>query len=102
MLFGQGHRWDESDNWFKRHSLSLVLTAVLVAQTVGFHLTRLPEWVADQRAHGGSTALWPQYWWHFSSELFASVLADTYGALILVLLTKWFYEQGSSESGGMR
>ncbi len=28
------------------------------------------------------------------------VLADTYGALLLVLLTKWFYEQGSGESGG--
>lgn len=85
-------------SWIRNHSLSIVLTVILVAQSVAFHFTRLPEWVSEQVAHGEPTALWPAYWMHYSSEWFVSVLADTYGALLLVLLTKWFYEQGSSES----
>lgn len=81
-----------------RHSLSIVLWIILVVQSIVFHFTRLPEWVGEQTAHGESTALWPQYWLHYSSEWFVSVLADTYGALLLVVLTKWLYEQGSAES----
>jgi hypothetical protein len=96
----QGRRWADHQNWFLRHSLSLVLVAILVVQSIAFHFTRLPEWVAEQQAHQESTALWPEYWFHYGSEWFVSVLADTYGALLLVLLTKWFYEAGSAESGG--
>lgn len=81
-----------------RHSLSLVLVAILVAQTLAYHFTEVADWVSEQRTHGEPTALWPAYWLHFSAEWFVSVLADTYGALLLVLLTKWFYEQGSEES----
>lgn len=98
-MFGgsRGHKYSNG-HWVKRHGLSLVLAALFLAQMAGFHFTRLPEWVGDQQAHGDPTALWPDYWLHYWSEWFASVLADTYGALILVLLTKWFYEQGSNES----
>jgi hypothetical protein len=87
-------------SWVREHSLSLVLAALLVVQSLVFHLTELPDWVGEQQAHGGSTRLWPAYWLHYSAEWFVSVLADTYGALLLVLLTKWFFEQGSSESQG--
>lgn len=96
-LFGPT-RYSGSKNFWVRHSLSLVLTAILVAQTVAFHFTRLPEWTSEQVAHGESAALWPSYWLHYWSEWFVSVLADTYGALLLVLLTKWFYEQGSESA----
>ncbi len=92
------HRWNDSEKWWFRHSLSLILVALLVIQTVVFHFTELPDWTAQQQAHGDSTALWPAYWLHFTAEWFVSVLADTYGALLLVLLTKWFYEEGSAES----
>lgn len=94
----QGRRWADHDNWLLRHSLSIVLVVILLLQSVAFHFTRLPEWVAEQTAHSESTALWPGYWLHYTSEWFVSVLADTYGALLLVVLTKWFYEQGSEES----
>ena len=87
-------------SWVRNHSLSLVLGALLLIQSVVFHFARLPEWVSEQVAHGESTGLWPNYWLHYWSEWFVSILADTYGALILVLLTKWFFEQGSAESQG--
>ena len=86
-------------SWLGRHSLSLVLGLILVVQSVAFHFTRLPEWVSDQKVDQQPTTLWPDYWLHYWSEWFVSVLADTYGALLLVLLTKWFYEQGSNENG---
>lgn len=95
-----GRRWSEHESWWLRHSLSLVLVVILVAQSVAFHFTELPDWTGEQRAHGEPTALWPAYWLHYMAEWFVSVLADTYGALLLVVLTKWFYEQGSDESKG--
>lgn len=97
MVF-EGQRRYQDKGWFMSHSLSIVLVVILVAQSVVFHFTRLPEWASEQVVHGESTALWPQYWLHYSSEWFVSVLADTYGALLLVVLTKWFYEKGSAES----
>ena len=46
--------------------------------------------------------LWPSYWLHYTAEWFVSVLADTYGAFILVLFSKWFFEKGSGESQGSK
>jgi len=76
------------------------LLTLLVVQSVIYHFTALPDWVSDQLAHGEPTALWPAYWLHYSAEWFVSVLADTYGALLLVLFSKWFFEAGSAESEG--
>ena len=87
-------------SWVRDHSLSLVLAAILVVQSVVFHFTEVPDWVSEQQAHGENTALWPSYWLHYSAEWFVSVLADTYGALLLVLFSKWFFEKGSAESEG--
>ena len=90
----------QGNTWFHKHSLSLVLVAILVVQSVIYHFTELPVWIGEQQAHGEPTALWPDYWLHYTAQWFVSVLADTYGALLLVLCTKWFFEQGSAESEG--
>lgn len=87
-------------SWVREHSLSIVLIAILVVQSVVYHFTALPDWVGEQEAHGQPTGLWPDYWLHYTAEWMVSVLADTYGALLLVLATKWFFEQGSAESQG--
>lgn len=89
-------------SFLRRHSLSIALVVLLVVQSVIFHVTELPDWVGEQQAHGEPTALWPAYWMHYTAEWFVSVLADTYGALLLVLFSKWFFEQGSAESEGSR
>jgi hypothetical protein len=94
----RGRRWADHPSWVLRHSLSLVLVVILLAQSVAFHFAEVPDWTSEQLAHGEPTALWPDYWLHYTAEWFVSVLADTYGALLLVLLTKWFYEEGSEES----
>jgi hypothetical protein len=88
--------------FLRNHSLSIALTVLLVVQSVIFHFTQLPVWVSEAKAHGESTALWPGYWQFYTAAWFVSVLADTYGALLLVLFSKWFFEQGSAESEGSR
>ena len=86
-------------DWVKGHSLSIALVVVLILQSWAFYKLRLPEWVADQRDHGiKSPKIWPDFWAHYWGEYMVSILADTYGALILVLFSKWFFEKGSMES----
>ena len=84
--------------FLREHSLSIALILLLIVQSVIFHYTRLPEWISEQQAHGEPTTMWPAYWQHYWGEWFVSVLADTYGALLLVLFSKWFFERGSAES----
>jgi len=61
--------------WFREHSLSLVLLVVFLAflsayATVGWK--------------------WDDFW--------LNMAADTYGGLVIVFATKYFYERGSPES----
>ena len=88
-----------NDTWWGRHSLSIALVGLLLVQSYAFYRLRLPEWISDQSAHGTKDpAVWPDFWSHYWAEYMVSILADTYGALILVLFSKWFFEQGSAES----
>lgn len=100
MLGHKRRRWQEPGQpWIRRHSLSVFLGTLLIVQMVGYHFTVLPEWTSEQTAHNESTALWPAYWLHYASESLISLLADTYGAVLLILAAKYFYEEGSPESG---
>ena len=87
------------NSWLGRHSLSVALIVLLLLQSYAFYRFRLPEWISDQQAHGTKNPkVWPGFWEHYWGEYMVSILADTYGALILVLFSKWFFEQGSAES----
>lgn len=97
MVFGGVTKYQGNKSWVVRHSLSLVLVALLVVQSVAYWLLEWPDWSTQQKVHGQAAGLagFAQHYW---AEWMVSVLADTYGALIIVLLSKWFYEQGSKES----
>lgn len=85
-------------SWYREHSLSLFLVSLLLVQTVAYWYAELPDWRGTQEAHRLSTAVWPGYVLHFVAEYLVSIVADTYGALLLVLASKWFFERGSAES----
>lgn len=57
----------------------------------------LLEWQELQRVDGLSTAI-SGYWRFYASESILSLEADVFGALILVLFTKWFWEVHSDQS----
>ena len=53
----------------------------------------------DTHTHGDHAKGWPSdFWIWWSWEYNVSLLADTFGVILIVLLTKWLYEQGSEES----
>jgi hypothetical protein len=80
--------------WWREHSLSLVLIAIFLGQSIFYWFTGLADW----RREYPNGSLWPGYLTHYFSEMTVSILADTYGAVLLVLFTKWFWERGSAES----
>ncbi|HSL09904.1 MAG TPA: hypothetical protein VLA82_01135 [Actinomycetota bacterium] len=88
----------QPQSWFREHSLSIFLVTLLLVQTVAYWFAELPDWRETQRALELSTSLWPGYALHFVAEYLVSIVADTYGALLLVLASKWFFERGSAES----
>lgn len=81
------------------HSLSLVLGAILLVQTV--HAVVAGAYVfARELPLDPDVVTWSQgYWVWWSWEYNISLVADTFGVLLIVLLSKWFREVGSSENG---
>ena len=96
-LFGQQHRWSRDKSWLKRHSLSIALIILLIIQAVIVLLTGYSEFAEDAAAHKEAVKIGAFLVW-FIYEMTVSIIADTYGALLLVLFAKWFYEEGSPES----
>lgn len=82
----------------KEHSLTLALLSILIVQLAAYWFQGLSDWRSEQRAHDEAATIWPDYVTHYMAEVWLSSLADTYGAVILVLLTKYFWERGSAES----
>src|SRR5690606_36371598 len=85
-------------NFLRAHSLTLILVAILIAQLSAYWIQGLQVWKQEQQSHGEQAEIWPDYVTHYMSEVWVSILADTYGALIIVFLTKYFYERRSAES----
>lgn len=84
--------------WWRDHSLSLVIGAILLAQTV-YALWSGAYVFSHERPLGDAVGAWSGgFWVWWSWEYSISVLADTYGVLLIVLLSKWLREVGSSES----
>lgn len=89
----------KDSSWFYRHSLSIVLAILLLLQTAYSVWAGHKVWVDELIAHDHAVHGWPaEFWiwwsWHYNVAL----VADTFGVILIVLLTKYLYEQGSSAS----
>lgn len=79
--------------WVRSHSLSLVILAGLIAMLAGTLLLGPGQYMQDRQ----TTTLdgfWS--WWGFETIL--SLEADVWGALILILGTRWLWQRGSAEA----
>lgn len=84
-------------SYWQRHGLSTAILVIMVVQTAVALYTGHHVWIGDQQTHGQGldyTDFWT--WWTY--EYHTSLVADTYGALLLVLLSKRLREQGSPAS----
>lgn len=82
------------------HSLSIVLALILITQTVlaiwwGSYVFTL-EMPLGESVSTWSSGFW--VWWGWEYNI--SLVADTYGVLLIVLLSKWLREVGSAEDKG--
>ena len=84
-------------SFWQRHSLSIVLAAILFAQTLFAILAGHHIWVGEQE-HAGAPLEADEFWIWFFWEYNISIVADTYGVILIVLLSKRLVERGSAES----
>jgi hypothetical protein len=87
----------------KKHGLSLVLVTIFLLQSIDFFFVGHDNWVEQERVYATILHEQPQtsysdYLSEYRAEMMVSMLADTYGAVLLVLLTKNLREKGSEES----
>lgn len=83
--------------WLRRHGLGVTLVATFLAFTAATLILGWHEYAAEQSEHGqpvDDAGFW--LWWAW--EYAMSLVADVFGACLLVLLTKRLREVGSAES----
>jgi hypothetical protein len=98
-MFSGRRKWqDPESSWIKRHSLSLVLALLMGTQTVYAVLAGAYVWNREQPLGDGIPGWGREFWLWWSWEYNVSLVADTFGVLLIVVLSKWLYEEGSAES----
>lgn len=98
MFTGQRKWQDPHSPWIKRHSLSLVLVVLLAVQTAHAVAAGAYVWNREHPLGDGLPAWGRDFWVWWSWEYNVSLVADTFGVLLIVILSKFLYEEGSSES----
>lgn len=83
--------------FLQRHSLSLAIAGLLLAQTVIALFTGHHVWV-EQRLADHQPLDPHEFWIWWIWEYNVSLVADTFGILLIVLLSKRLKEVGSAES----
>jgi hypothetical protein len=83
--------------WLREHGLGVALVVIFAILTSLTLLTGWPEFQAEQLDHGQPVVVSDFWrWWVFEYSM--SLVADVFGAILLVLLTKSLWEKGSAES----
>lgn len=97
MASGLFEKKQRSGVWWRDHSLSIIIAGILVLQTI-YALWSGAFVFSHEAPFGSGIGAWTKdFWVWWSWEYNVSVVADTYGVLLIVLLSKWFREVGSSE-----
>jgi hypothetical protein len=90
-------RTQKTGNWWRDHSLSIVLILLMTVQTAHAIWAGARVFSLEQ-PFGRSVGPWsPDFWVWWSYEYNVSLVADTFGVLLIVLLTKWLNERDSKE-----
>jgi hypothetical protein len=79
------------------HSLGIVLVALFAAHVASTLYFGWDVYVAEAKTHQEPAVRHEFFTWWFY-EFHQSLVADVYGAMILVFLSKWFREKYSAES----
>lgn len=89
--------------FLKKHGLSIVLISILLFQSIDYFFIGHQQWIKQEKVYAkilGEEAEigYGDYLNEYRAEMMVSLVADTYGAILLVILTKKLRESGSAES----
>jgi hypothetical protein len=84
--------------WWRDHSLSLALGAIMLVQMAMVFGFGWMVYSSDQRMHKQPVTITGYLADVGGYSLPLSLIADTYGVLLIVVLSKWLRERGSAES----
>ena len=84
--------------FWEKHSLSIVLISLMALQTIISILAGHHVWAGEQELFGLDPSEMSEFWIWFIFEYHISLVADVFGAILLVLLTKRLREVDSAES----
>jgi hypothetical protein len=97
-MFNGKRKWQSEDHhWVKRHSLGLTLAVLLTAQTGHAIWSGAYVFSREEPFGPGVSTFGREFWVWWSWEYNISLVADTFGVFLIVMLSKWLYEQGSDE-----
>lgn len=82
--------------FWQKHSLSIVLLAILIVQTIFAIWTGHEVWLGEQQLFNQPLD-YRDFWIWWSWEYNVSLVADTFGVILIVLLSKRLREIGSAE-----
>lgn len=98
-LFPGRHKYQGAEhNWVQQHSLGLTLAALLLVQTLYAIWSGAYVFSREQPLGDGIQTMTWEFWAWWSWEYNISLVADTFGVFLIVMLSKWLYEQDSAES----
>ena len=98
-MFNGQRKWQgEEHGWIRQHSLGLTLAAMLLAQTLYAVWSGVYVFSREEPFGPGVPTLGREFWAWWSWEYNVSLVADTFGVFLIVMLSKWLYEEGSAES----
>ena len=93
-------KWQgEEHSWLKQHSLGVTLAVLMAVQTAYAIWAGSYVFSREQPLGEGIPTFGREFWAWWSWEYNISLVADTFGVLLIVMLSKWLYEQGSAEQG---
>jgi hypothetical protein len=88
----------EPRSFWAEHSLTLLLLASMAVAALVFWFAGLEYWQGQQRIHGASQRIWPDYTVYYLADMTDSLFGSLVGALAIVQGTKYFRERGRRPS----
>jgi cell division protein FtsW (lipid II flippase) len=81
---------EPTGKWWVDHSLSLVLLALMLVVGVVSAIAGYQVWEAEENQ--------VEFWIYYLHTAGSGFFDEIMGVLLIVMLSKWFYERGSAES----
>ena len=98
-MFHGRRKWQgEEHGWIRRHSLGVTLAVLLTVQTAYAIWSGSYVFSREQPFGTGVPTFGREFWAWWTWEYNISLVADTFGVLLIVMLSKWLYEEHSAES----